>query len=608
MRVTRWRINGYKSFAPIEGSQHEVESSDTELEVGQFSVLIGKNNTGKSNLLASFQDYPNVFGHRNTAHWYNDSVFNQSTSLEINYRIEFALNSDEQDKLLSDLHENKSLPEKIVEASLEEGYFNKVRHAFSIQSNHILNEELETNFQGDWLLISSGEDIPLKSPPSNYEQIRFEGLPTVQQRNMSTDRRGVGAIFPDPFWRMIRQDIRSWEAIEAFREPQNEQTAGKAEDLEPNGKNLVQIVNTLYNNSRELFDQFRDRYVSIMEGITDISTPYVGSHDITIRIHEGENAYDLNEVSAGSKEILTLIAGIVNSQNDTSLLLIEEPELHVHPGAEQEIFDLIQDICQEEDIQVIVSTHSEVFVDHSSASNIARIEREESSSIRSVSEGEIPEELADLGYSKSGLLQSNAVVFVEGRSDKRILTEFCRTVGLDSDERGIAFVELEGKENLKRDGRSLVKLLYSFDIPYLFVVDSDEKTPEEATGELLDSINRSDGEGWWETSPDRFHAWEEYSIESYLLDANAVARGQEFDMDSEDVQELITSMDDIADKTRVLEEVYQEEHGLEDETAYSKDRDGMYIAKRMKKGEIAGEAKEVVRKIGGLVGADFETE
>jgi predicted ATP-dependent endonuclease of OLD family len=344
-----------------------------------------------------------------------------------------------------------------------------------------------------------------------------------------------------------------------------------------------------------------------MEGVTDVSTPYVNRNEITIRIHEGENKYDLEDISAGSKEILTLIAGIVSSQNYTSLLLMEEPELHVHPAAEQEIFALIQDVCREAGIQVIVSTHSEVFVNRSVASSITRVERDGSTTIRSVPSDKIVRELVDIGYSKSGLLQSDAVVFIEGRSDKRILMEFCRKLGVDPDETGLAFVELEGKENLKRDGRSLVKLLHSFDIPYLFVVDSDGQTQEEAIGEILNKINRSDGGGWWETSPKNFHAWKRYSIESYLLDAEVLARGDELDTGTEEVEEIISEHEKVSDKAEILEEIYRRTLDLqEDEVAYRKDRDGMYIAKRMRAEEVPAEVRSVVDKIGRLVGKSAE--
>ncbi|RKD95499.1 ATP-dependent nuclease [Halopiger aswanensis] len=604
MKVTRWKVNGYKSFAPTESRE---ESTATEFEPGELAILIGKNNTGKSNLLDSFQDYAKIFADERPHRWHRDNAFNQNTDVPIEFNIEFILEGDEHEAILSELQDEESLPQEIVKEFLSEGHFKKIRHSFALQERDIHWEELETNFEEGWIQIAAAENRNIRYSPTECQVLQFERLPNVKYQRKSINRQGIGAIFPNPYRRLIRNETQTWETIEAFREPQNQQTAGREEDLESNGSNLVQVVNTLYNNHRPLFNQFRERYVSIMEGVTDVSTPYISGNDITIRIHEDEKTYDLKDISAGSKEILTLIAGIVSSQNDTSLLLVEEPELHVHPGAEQEIFELIQDICREAGIQVIVSTHSEVFVNRSEASSIARIERDESTTIRSVSEGDISEELTDLGYNKSGLLQSNAVVFVEGRSDKRVLTAFCRKLNLDPDENGIAFVELEGKENLKRDGRSLVKLLYSFDIPYLFVVDSDDQTPEEAVGELLDEINRSDGKGWWETSPENFYAWPDYSLESYLLDPDVVARADEFNMSPSDVKKIISEHEDVDDKAEVLERIYREEYDVsESETAYSKDRDGMYIANRMNENEVPGDVREVVEKIGGLVGQSLE--
>lgn len=601
MKVTRWKVNGFKSFAPIENSH--VENPATELDVKDFNISIGKNNTGKSNLVKSFKFYTDIFLNQNIGRLHKDVVFNQDVSNPIDFRAEFELSSEERLNILDNLRESESLSEGVIEDIHDSNYFNRLRHSFTVKNNKVIYEQLETNYEGDWISVSLGNERKVTNTPAKSQRLRFQHLPSIKHGSHSVGINGIGAIFPPSYRSLFKNEIQSWESIEAFREPEDTQKAGKVNDLKPDGRNLVQVVNTLYNNHQSLFYQFRDRYVSIMEGVTDVSTPYVQGNNITIRIHEGAESYNLKDISSGSKEILTLIAGIVSSQNDTSLLLIEEPELHVHPGAEQEIFDLIQDVCREAGIQVLVSTHSEVFVNRSDASNIVRVEREGSTSIRSVSEGKIAQELTDIGYSKSGLLQSDAVVFVEGRSDKRILKEFCTTLGIDTDDEGIAFVELEGKENLKRDGRSLVKLLYSFDIPYLFVVDSDNQTPEEAVGELLDEINRLDSSGWWETSPENFHAWDEYSIESYLLDADIVARGNEFDIDIEDIEEIISDLEEVDDKAEVLEIIYQDAHDIEEsESAYSKDRDGMYIAKRMKAEEIPNEVREVVEKIGELVG------
>ncbi|WP_136718583.1 hypothetical protein [Halorientalis salina] len=57
----------------------------------------------------------------------------------------------------------------------------------------------------------------------------------------------------------------------------------------------------------------------------------------------------------------------------------------------------------------------------------------------------------------------------------------------------------------------------------------------------------------------------------------------------------------------VLEDIYQEAHDIgEGETAYRKDRDGMYITKWMKREEIAAEVGKVVGKIAELVGVSVE--
>ena len=146
-----------------------------------------------------------------------------------------------------------------------------------------------------------------------------------------------------------------------------------------------------------------------------------------------------------------------------------------------------------------------MFVNETDSSNIIRVSRDKATNLHKVTENTIDDELADLGYDKSNLLQSQAVVFVEGKSDERILIQLARNAGFDLQENNIETVELDGEGNIRSDGRSLVKLLYQMDIPYRFILDSHGDDPDEVADEHTSEIN--DRKGDWYTTPEQFIVW-----------------------------------------------------------------------------------------------------
>lgn len=72
--------------------------------------------------------------------------------------------------------------------------------------------------------------------------------------------------------------------------------------------------------------------------------------------------YWADELSEGTLYFLALLA-IVHQPNPPKLLMLEEPETAIHPRRIREVLDLIFGLAQENDIQVIMTTHSPLVVD-----------------------------------------------------------------------------------------------------------------------------------------------------------------------------------------------------------------------------------------------------
>ncbi|MBL7997259.1 MAG: AAA family ATPase [Candidatus Kapabacteria bacterium] len=75
------------------------------------------------------------------------------------------------------------------------------------------------------------------------------------------------------------------------------------------------------------------------------------------------NIYWADELSDGTLYFLALLC-IIHQPNPSKLLLIEEPETGIHPRRIREALDLIYSLAEEKDLQVIITTHSPQVVDY----------------------------------------------------------------------------------------------------------------------------------------------------------------------------------------------------------------------------------------------------
>jgi predicted ATP-dependent endonuclease of OLD family len=573
MKIRELHIENFRSI-----KQGNVNLTD-------FSVLIGKNNAGKSNIIDCLSAFCRFYEHSTspTGDWKKSHTTAKQQDISIDISVRFALTDTEYNQLLELISENESggvTSNRTYGASeiRDEGWLSELKYQITFEKRGNVTRKL--NLDGEY----------------------------VEVDNLHRKAKIHGARIRDPI-EDFQNQFDSWVFVDPFREPAETQTTHFRETLDPDGENLIQVLDSLHQNFGSTFEKIVDAYVDIMEGVSDLRVEYdtesghsASSMTIIVEEEKFDVKFNSKDISSGSKEILVLLTQIYLADRFANVLIIEEPELHVHPGAERKLFEILQDVV-DRGTQVIVATHSDVFVNESEASNIVRVERDGHTQMRTLSEENTGKELAELGYNKSGLLQSEAVVFVEGRSDKRILKKFAKNSGVNLNSEGIAVVELEGIKNMLADAKSLVKLLYSFDIPYLFLRDKHDKPREAAQGELYDAMKRDDGSHWWEVPRDNIHVWNSYGIESYLLDAEAIAEGLE--MEPSAVQEIVDSHQETDDKGEVLDKIYAEEHDNLDEIkdVYAKDRHGMEIASRIPPERLDSEVQDVIIKITELLDA-----
>jgi len=215
---------------------------------------------------------------------------------------------------------------------------------------------------------------------------------------------------------------------------------------------------------------------------------------------------------AGVREALRLILDLELKR--PSLALIEELEVHLHPGLEHTVYSYRHDKSQ--DVQMFVTTHSTSFVDSISFQNIYLVSRDgaQRTVCQSLDPGDgalkIP---AELGLRLSTVFMYDRLVFVEGPSDEAVLGELAKTLDLDLAKANVGFVQMGGVRNFAHFAvQATLDLLTRRNIKIWFVTDRDERDDEDVKQML-----RRLGESAILKVLDR------RELENYLLDPTTVA-------------------------------------------------------------------------------------
>jgi predicted ATPase len=80
--------------------------------------------------------------------------------------------------------------------------------------------------------------------------------------------------------------------------------------------------------------------------------------ELVVEIEDGGVVHGLIELSSGEKQILVFLGELLHRWRPGSMILIDEPELHLHPSLQVRFFDVLMKWRKERGGQLIVATQS----------------------------------------------------------------------------------------------------------------------------------------------------------------------------------------------------------------------------------------------------------
>jgi len=330
--IRRVRIQNYKS----------IRLADVSL--GPFTILVGRNGSGKSNFLDAL-------------HFVADSL------------------RDSLEKSILTRGGAKAIfrRDKRSSGSLSIGLTISLPRGKDAQYKFVLVPR-QGNFivQRESLLVRSGESA------KSYEVHKgvVEQFPAENPPPASAERLYLGQASGFPPFGEVYDSLLSMGFYnlnpDVMREPQAPDI-GKL--LNRDGSNIASVVRRLRKRDPEAMSRIHDYLAVIVPGIEEVRSVLLGPRETLAFVQQAAEAparFYATNMSDGTLRavgVLVAIAQLSERKKPVTLVGIEEPEAALHPAAARALMDALREASVE--TQVVVTTHSPdlldlVQVDHES--------------------------------------------------------------------------------------------------------------------------------------------------------------------------------------------------------------------------------------------------
>ena len=196
---------------------------------------------------------------------------------------------------------------------------------------------------------------------------------------------------------------------------------------------------------------------------------------IRLAFGEAGSVVDATAMGHGAQNalIVAIFQAYEHLRKKGALILIEEPELYLHPHRRRFFYGTLRRVSEKN--QIIYTTHSAHFVAVPEYEEVHVVFRnaKDATEVRSSTLAPTPQlrekMRKELDPERNELFFAKHVILVEGDTEKLALPEYARRLGINLDRADVSVVEVGGKRSLK----AFVEIVTSFGVPVTLVFDTD---------------------------------------------------------------------------------------------------------------------------------------
>jgi predicted ATPase len=355
--VTRLRASNFRSIESID------------LELGRLNVFVGQNGVGKSNIIDVLRFVRDCLTRgvdqalldrggmgavrRYGAHAIHTAIELQCTFGEHEVEYGFSLESDRRTDY------------KVREEHL--------RIRYSVSNELVVDLRLgDGKWTGD-TGISEHETPPSAGSDLHLARLWILHVMETSDREILAVRAAFRSLSGMSFYNISPESLRA------------PQQSISETPFDEKGRNLAAVLGAVKQGNRAELNDIEGALARLVDGLRSYDIHNVGSYLVTKLFYEYPHdataggqapvtrlASDLAQESDGTLRILSILAALYQ-QPSRALVVIEEPEINIHPGALGVIADLLQEASLRS--QILVTTHNPDLIEHFSPDVLRVVEK-----------------------------------------------------------------------------------------------------------------------------------------------------------------------------------------------------------------------------------------
>lgn len=351
------------------------------LELGQMNIICGKNNSGKSTLLEAIND-PEKRAHGTPISQDKiDSIYKNSLKSLSSYSFGSGFSDHYKDSL------NKTFEKSSI-------WYEDQQHKFLNQLNTYFNSHPYLKRYSQILSNAYFVDV-IKNEFYDYFSIKPETILVPSKRILN-----------------LMSKIETGEKVL------------------PSGAGVLNRL--FFSRNQPDATDLKNAYNNIRENFKEISNGYrfdihmSNQNIVSLNFSKGNDKWiSAQDSGLGLQDLLVILW--FASTNTNNVLLIEEPESHMHPEMQRKLMEFLR---RQTHKQFFITTHSNVFVNSAYTDKVFFTKFDDAIVVQDATSRAFV--LNDLGYSVTDNLVSDLVILVEGPTDVPVIEEFLIKMGIYS--------------------------------------------------------------------------------------------------------------------------------------------------------------------------------
>jgi predicted ATP-dependent endonuclease of OLD family len=392
-------------------------------------ILIGKNGSGKSNILEALElFFTDIDLQSDNAKSLDASTwYDKRTQRPIDFVIELEMNIDDL-KSIFDEEICKKLEIKEIESI---GTYFRIHRR--IEANTWKNVESQL---GDYFKVREGK-IYETTEATEKPDVALEA--SVDSKNKSIKEKSISPDVSNAIFENIHNNIKNkFKFIKSSREsPERQAVTIRSTIIDPESKSYLNRL-AVSPSSREeedvwtdfetQFNNFSGRQLRVRGSIFEFRT---GSLSLPIELS-----------GSGDQALMILMRHFLDQK---PFYGIEEPETRLHVDYQRKLFKYLKAVSTKR--QIFIATHSPVFVDKAFLKQtfLVSLDSQQQTKLKRVERDDLRLILLELGILPSDFFFANRILFVEGLTEKYILPIIAEKSEIDLSN--ISIIPLHGKDN-----------------------------------------------------------------------------------------------------------------------------------------------------------------